>query len=241
MSIRVCLVTESISSFFVHKIKETYVIIQSALSLRRWAESTLFLIYRSITLNPSMTQIRILWLLLCLVWLASEIQLSRQSSKHLIMRSEHDSQQRLWLSLFVCLAMALVLKTLAWLPLPIPYLSRQAISLPFFLSGLGLRYWAIRQLGQFFTTNLQIQIHHRLILTGPYRKLRHPAYTGVLLALAAAGLAMGDGLALLVMVIPPFLAFNWRIEIEEQLLREQFGQSYQDYCQRSWKLLPWLY
>jgi protein-S-isoprenylcysteine O-methyltransferase Ste14 len=139
------------------------------------------------------------------------------------------------------LLLALILKTLAWLPIPIAYLPRQLISLLLFTAGLCLRFSAVAQLGRFFTTHVSIQHEHELITNGLYRFIQHPAYTGLLIALAAAGLAMGDAIALLLLTTLPLFAFIFRIQIEEQLLIKKFGAAYRDYSKSTRKLFPWLF
>ncbi len=190
-----------------------------------------------------MTSIRIMWLFLCLVWIAAEIGLAHASAadNSKILASERRSQWLLWLSVLAGLGLALLFKNLGWVPIPIEYLPRQCLAMVFFAAGLYLRYRAVTKLGGFFTTHVSIQHRHRLIVDGPYRWLRHPAYTGLLLALFAAGLAMGDTLALLLLMVATFWAVASRITIEEQMLRDGFGKTYTDYCRTTWKLLPWLY
>lgn len=190
-----------------------------------------------------MTSIRILWLLLCLGWIGAEIRLARKTKARQtdIVHGETRSQTWLWGGALASLGLAFGFKQLAWLPIPIDYLPRQAVALLVFAAGLGLRYWAIKTLGQFFTTHPTIQHRHVLISCGPYRWLRHPAYSGLLLALAAAGLAMGDGLALFVVTVPVFLTFNYRIGIEERLLQQKFATEYREYRDSTWKLIPWLF
>jgi len=139
------------------------------------------------------------------------------------------------------LGLALYFKHRTWLPIPLDYLLRQLIAIPLFLTGLTVRYWAIKKLGQFFTADVTIHRQHRLITTGLYQHLRHPAYSGLLLALLAAGLAMGDYLAFLALTAPVYWAINKRIEIEEQMLLQSFDAEYLEYCKHSWKLLPWIH
>ena len=190
-----------------------------------------------------MTSVRIVWLLLCLVWVAAEARLARQSrlDQHTLLHSEQRSQRWLWLSVLVSLGLGLEFKQLAWLPIPIDYLPRQLLAMLLFAAGLYLRYWAVGQLGKFFTTDITIQRQQHLITSGPYRWIRHPAYTGLLMALTGAGLAMGDYLALLMLSLPTFLAFKVRIDLEEQMLQKAFTDSYLNYSKNTWKLLPWLY
>ncbi|AEG02287.1 methyltransferase family protein [Methylomonas methanica] len=190
-----------------------------------------------------MTSVRLIWLLLCLLWVCAEIWLARQSrpERRLTRQVEYQSQRWLWLSILGSLMLAFGFKQMAWLPIPLPYLPRQLPAILVFGCGLGLRFWAVNHLGQFFTTHVTIQQQHQLITNGPYRIVRHPAYTGLLLALAAAGLAMGDFLAFLCLTIPVFWGFQTRMNIEERMLLQEFGAVYESYCQTSWRLLPWLY
>jgi protein-S-isoprenylcysteine O-methyltransferase Ste14 len=55
------------------------------------------------------------------------------------------------------------------------------------IAGIGLRWYSIRSLGRFFTMNVAVQAGHRVVRTGPYRWVRHPSYTGLLLACAGVG------------------------------------------------------
>ncbi|WGS84960.1 isoprenylcysteine carboxylmethyltransferase family protein [Methylomonas sp. UP202] len=189
-----------------------------------------------------MLAVRLLWLVLALAWLAAEICLAQAARGRTDgVAAERDSQRRLWLAGAAGLIAALYAKQLWWWPLQVAYLPRQALALAIFAAGLSLRYLAVRRLGRFFTTDVTIQPRHELIVDGPYRWLRHPAYTGLLLALAGAGLAMGDGLAVLAATLPIGLAVRGRIAIEEAMLAAEFGAAHADYCAVRWRLLPWLY
>ena len=190
-----------------------------------------------------MTSVRILWLLLCLVWITAEIFLARRTAVQAgsVLNTEQRSQRVLWISILMGLSLALGFKYLAWAPIKLEYIPRQALAMLMFGAGLYLRYAAVTKLGRFFTTNVAIQQEHRLINDGPYRWLRHPAYTGLLIALFAAGVAMGDYLALALLLMPTVWAFSRRIEIEERMLLAEFGSVYADFCQSTWRLLPWVY
>jgi protein-S-isoprenylcysteine O-methyltransferase len=190
-----------------------------------------------------MTSVRILWLLLCLLWTGAEIKLARKNQIDYSNSSDSEeiSQWVLWITVVTSLVLAVIFKTLGWAPIPIEYLPRQLFALLMFANGLFLRYSAVSKLGRFFTTNVLIQSQHELIVDGPYRWVRHPAYTGLLIALAAAGLAMGDIIAMLLLTVPTFFAFKFRIVIEEKLLNKKFGEEYRDYIRTTWKLLPWLF
>lgn len=190
-----------------------------------------------------MTSVRIIWLLIGVLWMVAEIRLVRKVAKNCqdIVDGEQRSQGWLWLSVMGSISLALLFKNLAWLPIPMEYLSRQWLAITLCAIGLGLRYWAVVNLGRFFSTHVLIQHQHQLITHGPYQWIRHPAYTGLLLALAGAGWAMGDFLALLLLIVIPFFAFKTRIAMEEKKLIKQFGQQYLVYLNKTYKLLPPFY
>src|SRR5215472_642527 len=63
--------------------------------------------------------------------------------------------------------------------------------------GLGLRFYSIIYLGRFFTVNVAIAADHRVIDSGPYRFIRHPSYTGVLMGILGIGLGIGNWVSLI--------------------------------------------
>lgn len=110
-----------------------------------------------------------------------------------------------------------------------------------FAAGLGLRWLAIAWLGRLFTFDVAIAADHRVIDTGPYRLIRHPAYTGSLLSYVGLGLCAGNALSLLVLVAPIAVAFLRRIVIEEAALVSALGPSYVGYVGRTKRLIPFVY
>jgi protein-S-isoprenylcysteine O-methyltransferase len=106
--------------------------------------------------------------------------------------------------------------------------------------GLALRLWAIRTLGRFFTATVRVAGDQRIVSTGPYRRLRHPSYTGVLVAALGSAAVLGSvwGLALVGALCVP--AYLYRIAIEERALVRELGATYEAYRQRTWGLLPGL-
>jgi protein-S-isoprenylcysteine O-methyltransferase len=111
----------------------------------------------------------------------------------------------------------------------------------FFGGGLALRTYAIICLGRFFSPNVAIQRDHRLIVSGPYRLIRHPTYTGSLLALTGIALTLHNLLALFVIVAPVVAVLAWRIHVEEAVLVDAFGDEYRRYMARAKRLVPYVY
>jgi protein-S-isoprenylcysteine O-methyltransferase len=115
------------------------------------------------------------------------------------------------------------------------------VGLALFVAALGLRWYSMNYLGRLFTFDVAIADDHRVIDTGPYRFVRHPAYTGSLLSFVGLGLCGGNLLSLLVMLLPIGAAFRHRMAIEEAALTAALGARYADYVARTKRLVPFVY
>ena len=109
------------------------------------------------------------------------------------------------------------------------------------VAGLILRWWAIITLGRFFTVDVTIERDHELVERGPFRIVRHPSYTGVLLAFVGLGLSLGNWAALLVILMPIGAAFVHRMNLEEDALSRALGPRYAEYIKRTKRLVPFIY
>ena len=109
------------------------------------------------------------------------------------------------------------------------------------VAGLILRWWAIITLGRFFTVDVTIERDHELVERGPFRIVRHPSYTGVLLAFVGLGLSLGNWAALPVILIPIGAAFVHRMNVEEDALSRALGPRYAEYIKRTKRLVPFIY
>jgi len=110
-----------------------------------------------------------------------------------------------------------------------------------FLAGLALRWYAIIYLGRFFTVDVSIAEDHRVVDSGPYRIVRHPSYTGALLAFLGFGICLGNWVSLAVATLPIALAFIRRIHVEEAALNAALGERYAAYARHTKRLVPWVY
>jgi protein-S-isoprenylcysteine O-methyltransferase Ste14 len=108
--------------------------------------------------------------------------------------------------------------------------------------SLGMFYivWSGIALGRLYSADVTLQEDHKLITDGPYRRIRHPRYTG--------GVLLGIGLSLLFdswigLLIMPFymVILLFRIRDEEILMAEAFGEDWQLYCEKTKQLIPFVY
>lgn len=107
--------------------------------------------------------------------------------------------------------------------------------------GQLLRWWSIATLGRMFTVNVAIRQDHRLVDKGPYRLLRHPSYSAILLVHVGAGLCFGNALTLTFLALPTTAALLYRMHVEEQVLVHELGPSYIEYMRRTKRLIPFIY
>lgn len=113
-----------------------------------------------------------------------------------------------------------------------------ALGMILIVSGLVLRWWAVAALGEFFRTTVEVDRSQRVIRSGPYKYIRHPAYTGILLFFLGYGLAVQNWLSLAVAILLPTAALLYRIHIEEDVLAGQFGEEYHRYQSETKRLIP---
>jgi len=106
--------------------------------------------------------------------------------------------------------------------------------------GVGIRVAGMAQLGALFSGFVAVQKEHHLVTGGCYRWVRHPIYTGSLLAFAGGFLVFRSKVVLL--ALPLYLVGTlWRVADEERLLLEEFGEEYLRYRAHTWQLFPFIY
>jgi protein-S-isoprenylcysteine O-methyltransferase Ste14 len=113
-----------------------------------------------------------------------------------------------------------------------------AAGLALMLAGIVLRQWAIAMLGRSFTVVVRVREGQEVIDTGPYRWVRHPSYTGMLLTFAGYGLALGNWISILCAVLVPLIGIVVRIHFEEQALLEGLGEPYRRFAEGRKRLVP---
>src|SRR5439155_26742332 len=143
-------------------------------------------------------------LLLGLVYLVSELLLTvtRRSRSLTGTKQDRSTLRVVWLVIIVSVAAGIyVAKQLPAAALP-HQRSFVFAGVVLFVAGLLLRWWSIITLGRFFTVAVTIEKDHELVERGPFRMVRHPSYTGVLLGFGGLGLSLGNRAALLGLLLP---------------------------------------
>ena len=108
------------------------------------------------------------------------------------------------------------------------------------MMGLGFAIWARYHLGPYWSGAVTIKQDHRLIRTGPYALVRHPIYTGLLLAMLGTAVAIGELRGLLAVGLA-FAGFFIKSQMEEKWLLQEFGTEYEQYRREVKALIPFLY
>jgi protein-S-isoprenylcysteine O-methyltransferase len=168
------------------------------------------------------------------------LALARRSGKQAASRDRH-SLILLWLVISVSIWLSIY--CIIWFPqLTIPY-RQDAYLFGFglFVCGIILRWYSIAYLGRYFTVDVAIAKEHRVINSGPYRFIRHPSYTGALVAFLGFGLCLGNWMSILFLMVPITGAFMYRIHVEERALSDALGENYETYMRRTKRLIPFVY
>ncbi|HEY6969926.1 MAG TPA: isoprenylcysteine carboxylmethyltransferase family protein [Candidatus Angelobacter sp.] len=107
-------------------------------------------------------------------------------------------------------------------------------------AGLCIAVWARFRLGGNWSGTVTLKENHTLIRKGPYSMVRHPIYSGILLALLGTAFVFREvrNLVTLGLVLVMLLL---KIRTEEQFMLEQFGAEYKEYSQKVKALIPFVY
>lgn len=107
-------------------------------------------------------------------------------------------------------------------------------------SGIALRQWAVFSLGRFFTIVVTLSAGQHAVADGPFRWVRHPSYSGLLLTLSGVGVAFGNWLSLAALVLLPAVGLAVRIHVEETALLRSL-EGYREYAEGKPRLVPWVW
>ncbi|HEY6496297.1 MAG TPA: isoprenylcysteine carboxylmethyltransferase family protein [Trebonia sp.] len=115
----------------------------------------------------------------------------------------------------------------------------EVIGLVLWVAGLGLAVWARLYIGRNWGMPMTRREHPDLVTTGPYRFIRHPIYSGMLLALIGTAVATTLFALIIVAVIGGFFVFS--ASREERFLAQEFPDSYPDYQAGTKMLIPFMF
>jgi len=177
-----------------------------------------------------------LWMVVGIGMLANILQPSYRPFEGSRTREDHvTAAQILWT---VYLTQAAALLELAWRrPLALPLDLLAWVAFCAMIAGLALRTWAVVVLGSWFTWNVTVQPGQQLVSHGPYRRIRHPGYTGALLTFVATCVLLRSWVAAALAALTLSAAFLRRIRHEEALMTGSFAE-YEAYASRTGRLVP---
>jgi protein-S-isoprenylcysteine O-methyltransferase Ste14 len=178
-----------------------------------------------------------LWILFGLYWVVSALKLKRTKKRE-------SWQQRACYVLPLLLAFFFLSRPEArygWLSARfVPdVMSVQWIGVLLTAAGVAVAIWARWHLGANWSGVVTLKEGHELIRGGPYRTIRHPIYTGILLALLGTSVAVGEVRALIAVAIA-WLSFYVKARREESFLAEEFGASFAEHRQQTGMFFPHL-
>lgn len=182
----------------------------------------------------------IILIIATVVWITAEVYLVLRDNVHGKGKTTIDRTTRNYnfISLIIAISLAAII---SWIPV---FQFNQRTSIVFWIGililflGLFLRYWSINILGKYFRTTVEIEKGQKVIQKGPYKWIRHPSYSGIILFCIGYGLAVQNWLSLIIAVSLPTIAILYRIKIEEEALVQGIGLEYEAYQMKTKKLIP---
>ncbi|MGA7925658.1 MAG: isoprenylcysteine carboxylmethyltransferase family protein [Candidatus Sulfotelmatobacter sp.] len=184
--------------------------------------------------------IRLLASVLCALWWIVEFTRSSLQGKEPVNDSDKGTS-RLWDAshLIAVIGVGMGFTHLGRIRIEERFIGVSGLAL--MLAGIVLRSSAITTLGKYFTGKVQILNEHRLVRSGVYRHVRHPAYSGALVAYLGLGCSFVNWISFVLIFFPVLFAAVRRIQVEEEALRQAFGKDYAEYSDKTKRLLPGIY
>ena len=187
-----------------------------------------------------------IFLAACLIWYVPEL-IGTLKQKARVSRKEASVQDRGSMGILIGLQwVGLALNfALAWL-FPAAAINWQRITLfmlgvLLMLLGVALRWYAIWTLGRYFTRDVAVSVDQQVVQKGPYRSIRHPAYSGTFLTMLGVGLALTNWASLVVLLVLVLVGHLYRVRVEEKALIQSIGQPYVEYMHRTKRFIPLMF
>ena len=178
------------------------------------------------------------WMALVVVWVVGALRTKRT------VRRQSSASQLLYTAILVAGVFLIFAKQSG-----IPWLDRQLfpvtvpIALVGFLAvlmGVAFSIWARLMLGGNWSNRVTVKENHTLVRTGPYRIVRHPIYSGILLGMFGSALQRG-GIRCFIGVLICALSFWLKTRAEEHFMVQSFGEQYLQYRHRVKALAPFIF
>ena len=176
-----------------------------------------------------------IWLGFWVVWMLAALRVKRAAERV-------NWMQRFYYTLPVVLGYYLMFFT----ELDVPWLQHGLLprtqglaiaAIVITVAGLAFAVWARVYLGTNWSSAPTIKEEHELVRSGPYRMVRHPIYTGILLAMAGTALANGKVRGALAVVLC-WIGWEIKYRMEEQYMTRTFAAEYEDYRRTTGALFP---
>lgn len=121
-----------------------------------------------------------------------------------------------------------------------PSMVTDALGVAITIAGVAFAVWARVYLGGNWSSSVTVKVGHQLIRTGPYRWVRHPIYTGMILGFCGTAIVRHQVRGLIAVVLL-YLGFKIKSKIEERTMIETFGAQYEDYSRTTGAIVPRLW
>jgi protein-S-isoprenylcysteine O-methyltransferase Ste14 len=178
---------------------------------------------------------------LWIVWLAGWL-LAAGGTKQTVRRESIGSRLTYTVPLWIA-AWLLVSSRIPWAVLNarfVPFAAWPgALGLSLVVGGLAFSAWARVYIGRNWSASVELKRDHELVRSGPYRWVRNPIYTGILVALAGSALARGRWAGVVAVAIA-FGSFWYKARLEERVMHDAFGTKYDAYRRDVRALIPFV-
>jgi protein-S-isoprenylcysteine O-methyltransferase Ste14 len=175
------------------------------------------------------------WILFALYWLVAAFGVKRTAKR------QNPAERMLYIVFMAAGFLLLDQENPIWGPLNHRFVSDQSwlawLGSTLCAAGVLFAIWARRTIGKDWSAEVQIKQGHQLIRSGPYARMRHPIYTGLLLATFGTALLVGEYRGLLAVLV--FLVgFTRKARTEESFLAAEFGPAFEEHRRHTGFYLP---
>ena len=184
-------------------------------------------------------------IIFCLIWIISEIILNKMT----ILKksddtkiSDNNSLAVIWIAVFLSVIISVFFAEF----LKIGNISKYELlftilSLLLIIIGSLIRYKAISILKKAYSVNVSVSKDQKIIKKWLYKKIRHPGYLGMLISFTGLGLSFRNIYAFFAVIIINIISLLNRICLEEKVMKEHFGNEYENYCKDTYRLIYKVY